>query len=204
MIVLTIAAVAMATLVVTTASTASAGIFDDPGLELTDPSITASQTAHATSHSVDRVFDDNLGSQYATGSPTNAIADAFIDFDFGTATSIGGFVFHQRNVTADQVTDFDLIFSNNSDFSLPVATLNFATSGGDFTLVTGTSTARQEFEFASSVATRYVRWEVNASGNIYDGAAEMEFWAPIPEPSALVLAALGLLGLIGFGRRRKR
>ena len=37
------------------------------------------------------------------------------------------------------------------------------------------------------------------------GFSEMIFFEePIPEPSTLLLAALGLLGLLGWGRRRRR
>jgi hypothetical protein len=42
----------------------------------------------------------------------------------------------------------------------------------------------------------------NYSGSV-EAAATVAF-DPIPEPSTLCLATLGLLGLIGFGRRRKR
>jgi hypothetical protein len=198
-------AAAMGSLALATANGAS--IFDDLSNELADPSITTSETAHSGSFLADNVFDGIVATasgQYATGNPTNSAADAFIDFDFTTATTIGGFVFYQRDSGNDQVTDFDLIFSNNADFTAPVATLNFATTGTpDFTLVadpTGTPT-RQEFEFVSSVNARYVKWEVNASASIYDGAAEMEFWAPVPEPSSAALLGLGGLALI-FRRRK--
>jgi hypothetical protein len=39
------------------------------------------------------------------------------------------------------------------------------------------------------------------SGGAFAPALDL---APVPEPSTFALAALGLLGLIGFGRRRKR
>ena len=40
---------------------------------------------------------------------------------------------------------------------------------------------------------------------IYEGAlTSAEVAALVPEPSTLLLASLGLLGLIGIGRRRKR
>jgi len=42
-------------------------------------------------------------------------------------------------------------------------------------------------------------------GNSGNTPPELVFTAdPVPEPSSFILAALGLLGLIGFGRRRKR
>jgi hypothetical protein len=37
----------------------------------------------------------------------------------------------------------------------------------------------------------------------YNGFDDLAFVVAVPEPSTLALAAFGLLGLIGFGRRRK-
>lgn len=192
---------ALSALALFAGTTHAATIFDDPLNELADPAITASQTPYSSGTGAANVFDDaisnSLGDQYATD---GANADAFIDFDFGASTVIAGFAFAQRG-GGGVVTDFDLIFSNNSDFSSPVATLNFATSGSpDHTLLSGTSQALQQFEFASSISARYVKWDVNASNNQYDGANEMEFWT-VPEPGSLALLGLGGL-LIGTRRRR--
>lgn len=176
----------------------AATIFDNPLNELTDPTITASQTAFSGSFSVDKVFDNDLSSSYAT---TGAAGDAFINFDFGSATAIGGFAFAQRGGSG-WVTDFDLVFSNNSDFSAPVTTLNFATSGSpDYTLIYTNVSTIQQIEFTSAVTARYVRWDSNASNNNYDGAAEMQFWAPVPEPGSAALMGLG--GLCLLMRRRR-
>ena len=180
----------------TSATSHAASIFDDLSNELTDPSITTSAPRYNGTFDVSNVFDDNLSNTYGTG---GVAADAFIDFDFSAATIVGGFVFAQRG--SELVTDFDLIFSNNADFTAPVATLNFATTGTpDFTLATGTTEALQQFEFASAVNARYVKWEANASNNIFDGAAEMQFWT-VPEPSTTALLGLGGLALI-LRRRR--
>ncbi len=189
--------IALASLAICATSHA-ATIFDNLSNELTDPSITTSAPRFNGTFDVSNVFDDNLSNTYGTG---GVAADAFIDFDFSAATIVGGFVFAQRGTTG-YVTDFDLIFSNNADFTAPVATLNFATTGTpDFTLAgTGATNALQQFEFASAVNARYVKWEANASNNIYDGAAEMQFWT-VPEPSTTALLGLGGLALI-LRRRR--
>lgn len=196
-------------------SVAHSTIFDDPTNELSDPTIAASHQAFNGGYSVDKVFDDNVsgssngfGNVYATGRQNNS-QDAFIEFDFGSATTIGGFVFYQRGNNNDTVFGFDLIFDDSSDFSSPIQSLVFATSGVSDFLLQGDNAVnrrpdRQEFEFASGITAQYVRWSVNRpSQTRFEGAAEMEFWAtPVPEPSTTALLALGLLG-VGFARKRR-
>lgn len=188
----------------------AATIFDNPSNQLVDPTITASQTPHSAAYVASNVFDGIFGTgggEYAT---TNAISgDAFIDFDFGVPQVIGGFVFYQRVGGADGVTSFELVFDDNNDFSSPLATKTFATSGvRDFALLNDAGGSRQQFEFPSGVNARYVRWDVvSAVGNGYDGAAEMEFWTgvAVPEPftSALVLVGLASGGYLVRWRRKR-
>lgn len=180
----------------------AATIFDVPANQLPDPTIIASATPFSGSYNAANVFDGIYGSGSGEYATTNAVnGDAFIDFDFGTPTTVGGFVFYQRLGGADGVTNFQLLFANAPDFSAPLSTLTFATSGTrDFTLLNDTAGARQEFVFASGIEARYVKWDVvSAVGNGYDGAAEMEFWggvAVVPEPAmgsaALLLAVIGV------------
>jgi len=186
----------------------SATIFDNPANQLADPAILASQTPHSAAYVASNVFDGIFGSGNGEYATTNAIAgDAFIDFDFGAPQAIGGFVFYQRLGGADGVTGFQLVFDDNSDFSTPLATKTFATSGvRDFTLLNDSAGSRQQFEFPSGVNAQYVRWDVvSAIGNGYDGAAEMEFWTgvPVPEPSAYAMAVAGI-ACGGFCRLRGR
>lgn len=200
------AAAAAACVLAMWAEVATASIFSDPMNQLSDPAITASQTPHSGSYVATNVFDGIFGSGTGEYATTNAVSgDAFIDFDFGTTTSISGFVFYQRVGGADGVTSFQLLFDDASDFASPHATRTFATSGvRDHTLLNDTAGARQQFEFTSGVQARYVRWDVvSAVGNGYDGAAEMEFWTgtTVPEPSLLGIAAGGLLGLAAHRMR---
>lgn len=187
----------------------AATIFDVPTNELPDPAIIASATPFSSTYTAANVFDGifRTGSgEYAT---TNAVSgDAFIDFDFGSPTTVGGFVFYQRLGGADGVTSFQLLFANAPDFLSPISTLTFATSGTrDFDLLNDSAGIRQEFAFASGIEARYVKWDVvSAVGNGYDGAAEMEFWggaAVVPEPSACLLVSCGLFGLAGRRIRRQ-
>lgn len=184
-------------------------VFDVPGNQLPDPAITTSATPFSSSYTAANVFDGifQTGSgEYATSNAVNG--DAFIDFDFGSPTAIGGFVFYQRLGGADGVTSFQLVFANAADFSSPLSVLTFATGGTrDFTLLNDSAGARQEFAFTSGIEARYVKWDVvSAVGNGYDGAAEMEFWggaAVVPEPSASLPVGCGVLGLAGLRLRRR-
>ena len=188
----------------------SATIFDNPANQLADPAITASQTPHSAAYVASNVFDGIFGTGSGEYATTNAVSgDAFIDFDFGVPQAIGGFVFYQRLGGADGVTSFQLVFDDNNDFSSPLATKSFATSGvRDFTLLNDTAGSRQQFEFPSGVNARYVRWDViSAVGNGYDGAAEMEFWTgvAVPEPATFAMALAGVAcGGFSVWRRRKR
>lgn len=188
----------------------SATIFDIPANQLVDPAIIASQTPHSAAYVASNVFDGIFGTGSGEYATTNAVSgDAFIDFDFGVPQAIGGFVFYQRLGGADGVTGFQLVFDDNNDFSSPLATKSFATSGvRDFTLLNDTAGSRQQFEFPSGVNARYVRWDVvSAIGNGYDGAAEMEFWTgvAVPEPATCAMALAGIAcGGFSVWRRRKR
>jgi hypothetical protein len=188
----------------------AAGIFDTPANELADPAITASQTPFSAGYVASNVFDGIFGNGSGEYATSNAVAgDAFIDFDFGTPKAVGGLVFYQRTGGADGVTSFQLIFDDSSDFSSPLATKTFATSGvRDFTLLNDQGN-RQEFEFPVGISARYVRWDVvSAMGNGYDGAAEMGFWTgvAVPEPTTCAMGLAGLTcgGYLMFRRRRAR
>lgn len=191
-------------------------LFSDPLNELPDPTITDFRQAHVfNDYGVANVFDDDVsgasngnGNVYATGRFLSGVADAFIDFDFGAATTIGGFVFYQRGNNSDTVFSFNMIFDDNADFLSPLATLAFGTTGTpDFTLQGDNAVNfrpdRQEFAFVVPISAQYVKWDVTASEGIFDGAAEMEFWAAVPEPTSLLLFGTGLAA-VGLRRYRQK
>lgn len=126
--------------------------------------------------------------EYASdGGGTNT----FVDFDFGAETPIAGFDLIQRWAPADWVTSFDLIFSNNSDFSSPIDTKSFNISD---VLLSG--------NFAP-VSARYVRYDVTGvpGGANANGISEITFYA-VPEPSSFAMLAVGMVSLWLLRRNR--
>lgn len=79
-------------------------------------------------------------------------ANAYVDFDLGAARPVTGFDLFDRLGTSDRMFGFDLIFSNNADFSAPVATKSYNKS----------SVWAFSDNFAA-ITARYVRLDV--SGN---------------------------------------
>src|SRR3989339_1675538 len=89
---------------------------------LPDPTIIASSPSAVWGpYGVENIFDDNLSTFYVSGGYGD---DTFIDFDFGVPTTIAG----SMNVAGPDFTlmtiEAALIFSNNSDFSSPIATVS--------------------------------------------------------------------------------
>lgn len=83
------------------------------------------------------------------------------------------------------------------------------TVDGDWTTevsVTGNTDVNPSYTLPTAVTTSGVRLLVTDDGPNAPLRFEelLVYGEPVPEPSALSLAALGLLGLIGFCRRRKR
>jgi len=63
----------------------------------------------------------------------------------------------------------------------------------------------QDYELDSAVTARWVYFDITSSyGDNRHGLSEVRMVTFIPEPTTFVLSILGLLGLIGFRRRRKR
>ncbi len=91
--------------------------------------------------------------------------------------------------------------------SIEVATLNGGASHGIFVFPEGTTMFNGRGT-AGGLRIGYIRGNEGSWDNITaDGEQilrNMITVATIPEPSTLVLAALGLLGLLGFTRRRRR
>lgn len=153
-----------------------------------------SATPHvAVGYTADNAVDGIVGHAYGSDYSSNGLGvDTFVDFNMGAVTKIIGFDMIDRWVSGDQTLGFDLIFSNNSDFSDPVATLSY-TKG------TNTIAFSDDFEH---IEAQYVRWDVtDGSGGGNKGLSEMIFYATnVPEPSAALLGGLGVLALL---RRRR-
>ena len=157
---------------------------------LPNPSI-LSYAAASGDRPVTNIFDGNPNTDYATdGLGTST----YISFDFGTAATINGFMFQQRS-NVEQVASFDLLFSNSTSFSTPIATYHLTPNLG---IIASTT-----FSF-DPVTAEYVQWQVTGtSGGTSSGATEMAFYGAIPEPASYAsLAGLAALALVVTRRRR--
>jgi hypothetical protein len=86
---------------------------------------------------------------------------------------------------------------------IALATVDFNPPAVNVPQATLVSISDDAGNLASDVVA--IRFDFNNVENGYTGYAEIDVMgSPIPEPSTLVLAALGVLGLLGYGRRRQR
>ncbi|TRU30647.1 MAG: PEP-CTERM sorting domain-containing protein [Microcystis aeruginosa Ma_QC_B_20070730_S2] len=127
-------------------------------------------------------------------------ADVNLDFDFGSSVfldtlALWNYNFFDTAATDRGIKNFQLIFSDNSDFSSPVYTSD------TLTLPEGTATPISATKFSFPVIkARYAR--IDVASNWYSdptvpliGLSEVRFAQQVPEPSSgLGLLALGLLG----------
>jgi len=183
--------------------------------ELTDPTPIgwcSAQSGHVPS---DAFANTGADGYYSDGGiPPYGALNTFVDFDFGSEVTIGGFAHLQRNYSAGlacHADTADLIFTNTAPTidldpesptykqGLPVqnviATVVVDHVAGDHAVTVVTFTP---------VTARYVRWDVTALADpgTYVGTDEFAFLgAPIPEPGVMVLAGFGALALL---LRRKR
>jgi hypothetical protein len=139
---------------------------------------------------------DGPGREYAS---LGQGASMFIDFDLGSSQPVIGFDYFDRLSETEDVSGFDLIFSDDPSFSTVITTKNYAHPLGDGYTTTDT--------FASAVTARYVRLDATFIDGVgtNTGVAEMIFYA-VPEPasSTLAAAALSALVLLRLIARRRR
>lgn len=120
-------------------------------------------------------------------------SNAFVDFDLGAQSLVGGFDFFDRIADEDRITGFDLIFSSDPVFGDVDDTVRSFTKSG-----LGASDV-----FATPVSARFVRFDVTANLGgpaANTGISEITFYQ-VPEPSTTALLSLGLLAA---SRRRRR
>jgi hypothetical protein len=156
----------------------------------TNPTITASTGAFNGNYTVSRIFDrqidDGLNGDYAVNGQT-----AFIDMDFGATVPTIGFVDWADRATSDANT-FTLTFSDTADFSSGNVVFNH-------TRVSGSEVSSVD---VGSVTKRYLKFQITGGEGAAVGVSEMVFYAPVPEPSAPLIAGLGALGALSLRRRR--
>ena len=121
------------------------------------------------------ISDKNAGTFYAAAN--GAGVGTHIDFDFGESRSVGAMeILDQRG----EVTAGQLVFSDQSDFGVTTAVVNYS------------QTALPTLVDVGGVTARYARWQVTvynagASANIV--VHELAFFQAAPEPSTMALLA---------------
>lgn len=176
--------------------------------QLPNPTITNSSPAFP-GFGVNFAIDGNLNTDYASN---GAGTSTFIDFDFGAPTSItrvdwtdrrtsGGANGTASNGPNDNVTQFDLIFSQNTTFG-----------DGDDVIQTVLSPACCDSQTiaingGTGYTAQYLRYQVRAisGATTNDGAAEFAFFGtsiPALGPVALALLAGALIAVAWIVMRR--
>jgi hypothetical protein len=128
-------------------------------------------------------------------------ANMFIDFDLGSSQPVIGFDYFDRLSETEDVSGFDLIFSDDPGFGTIIATKSYAHPLGD-----GYTTSDI---FGSAVTARYVRLDATFIDGVgtNTGVAEMMFYSQvIPEPASLALVATAIFGMatLRWVPRRRR
>jgi hypothetical protein len=110
-------------------------------------------------------------------------ADMFVDFDLGSQVLVGGFDFFDRPADEDRTTGFNLVFSVNPTFG-----------DGDDVVKAYANPGMAVGDAFPGVSARYVRFDATSATGSNTGISEIVFYQ-VPEPSGLVLCAVGLVAL---------
>lgn len=126
----------------------------------------------------------------------------FIDFDLGISQPVIGFDYFDRLSESEDVSGFDLIFSDDPSFGTVIATKSYGHPLGDGFTTTDT--------FAAPVTARYVRLDATFIDGVgmNTGVAEMVFYSQVvPEPTSVTIVGIAVFGLAAMRvlqRRRVR
>jgi hypothetical protein len=136
---------------------------------------------------------DSSGQLWAIDVGTDSLYK--VDKATGAITLVGGIGF---NLQAAQGLDFD--FSTGILYGM----LQGATSTG-----VGINTSFMSINTTSGLANLLTRVEIPVHNSILDGEAmDLAIWRPapdsttVPEPATMLLLGSGLLGLVGYGRKK--
>jgi hypothetical protein len=173
-------------------------------VELSNPVIIGSAPAFP-GYEAHYALDGDLTTDYASaGFGTNT----FLDFDFGVSTLIAEVSYSDRTSSggpngsnvqgpSDNVTSFNLIFSDDLNFGDALDKIVFVDSPGH------ANTDIVSINLGDGFTSRFLRWDVvsisGPSNNV--GAAEFSF-STVPVPTTVWLFGSGLIGLIGVARRK--
>lgn len=118
------------------------------------PTVIGGATPFNGDYALDNAVDGDAGRATGIEYASQSLgADMFVDFDFGSATSIVGFDFFDRIPTVDRTTSFNLLFSNDPTFTTGVTTMSFSPGSKYWGY-------RRDF---AAVTARYVRFEATAT-----------------------------------------
>ena len=123
---------------------------------ITGVTVIGSATAFSAQFAASNAANGIAGIGYLSGveyASAGQGSNTYVDFDLGAARPVTGFDLFDRLGAVDRMTSFDLIFSNNADFSAPLATRSYSKSA--------TWTASDNF---AAITARYVRLDVTAAG----------------------------------------
>jgi hypothetical protein len=165
----------------------SDGVFDPVGVSSPDDLAGYSYLTTATAPS-------------AGAGPTNPVP--VIVFDLGADTVISGYRIwnYREGNTINTLDDFTLSFATAAEgsggFGTSIIDINASAGTGNDTGYLG----------ITAVTARYAEFSLlSRNGGRRVGVEEIQFdLSPVPEPASCLLVCLGLIGLLGSGRRRKR